>query len=234
MDLHVDRDSGLCDVTLEWFDYETVKRMVEGLYTGDYTVELPCYEAKGPDGDYMPDMLISQEPAYTSPYAHARVVMVADQYGIEELKEQAMERLKQHWLGADSILLENMDNFIRFLDQALQSGVFRMLMDALCIPAARNLDMLYKREQFTDLDFPSAFTMKLLQAVACEHKALTQPKTTYRIVLDCECSKESVFDLRRSLDPKTGRRVFKLVCQKCNKRHPKGEDRPELTPTVEV
>ncbi|KAI5304543.1 hypothetical protein KEM56_006370 [Ascosphaera pollenicola] len=159
-------------IKIDQFDWRTVDRLLDALYRGDYTAELPegCQELSAKyGGDCMIDAL---DKPWTPPAIHARVAMIADYYDITSLKDLANKRLIDYWQ-------ENYDGekFAFFLYEAVESGAIEVLRPALLPVATENITDLLEREEFDRLSLPRSFVMPLLfEFNRRMHQSITQPK----------------------------------------------------------
>ncbi|KAI5304544.1 hypothetical protein KEM56_006371 [Ascosphaera pollenicola] len=112
------------------FDPDTVDRLLDVFYLGDYKTKLN----DASESDEENQSLGTTEPPAILSVLHARMVMIADYYDVQNLKELALTRLDFHWRTS-----WNPQAFVRFLKECINCDVVDTLEDGLLPSAVKHI-----------------------------------------------------------------------------------------------
>ncbi|KZZ87621.1 hypothetical protein AAP_05532 [Ascosphaera apis ARSEF 7405] len=147
-----------CDgiIRIEQFDSDTVNRMLDAVYTGDYSGAMPDKQETRPSGAKESSKSTFDDGLQIA-IIHSNVAMIADYYNMQLLKELANKKLAAHWLSN-----WNVDSFIEFLKQLNALGGVEIIIPGIQKAAVRHMDELARDLRFTKLNLPACFLMAVL------------------------------------------------------------------------
>ncbi|CAH0055329.1 unnamed protein product [Clonostachys solani] len=167
-------------IVAELFDLDTIKRLIQFFYIGDYDAERPSdtkkiilklestWEQKvTPSGtEILSAMSVAEQLS-----AHIDLNIAADYYQVPDLlkmtRDEVEKLLQHHW---------NASAFPEIFDRVSAVVADPKLQSIVTDAAARHLDELLELKEFRDLDCISDMTIKLLSSILETNKSVKTPK----------------------------------------------------------
>ncbi|VUC26791.1 unnamed protein product [Clonostachys rosea] len=167
-------------IVAELFDLNTIQRLIQFFYIGDYDAETPCDAKKlilnlespseksvTPSGTE----LLSAKSVGDQLKAHIDLNIAADYYQVPELlkmtRDEVEKMLQNHW---------NASVFPQIFDHVTSVVADSKLQSVVTDAAARHLDGLIQMSEFRELNCISDMTLKLLSSILETTKSAKSPK----------------------------------------------------------
>ncbi|EEH04725.1 predicted protein [Histoplasma capsulatum G186AR] len=141
------------------FDVETVKRMIDYLYTGQFNGDLKSEEVDSATTIEAGDSSFSQDDALLSIRLHMHAI--ADYLEISGLRERAIESIC-HVLGINW----SIERFLSAMNTILATSQDADMYEAMASIAADHIKELLDSEEFIHLDMPNRMTLGIARELA--------------------------------------------------------------------
>ncbi|KAI5306060.1 hypothetical protein KEM56_002363 [Ascosphaera pollenicola] len=164
---------------IDKYDVDTVQRMIDCIYTGTYkpgldsppgpssffhfTTESRSLSTDEPATEFTfggpptsREKVVSHETPKNHAIIHARVALIAYEYGLTNAQTRANNMLLRHWM-----IQHNHDEYIRFVKDVIESGVFKALETGLYMYAKCFGGILAEKPEFTQLELPRSLSVAI-------------------------------------------------------------------------